>query len=125
MRRRLPDVLALALAVVAAIASAWVSASYFERIPHLEDEFANLWEADVMATGRIALPSPPQPESFLVPFVVDHDGLRFGKYPRVSGGAVARCAGWRALAGQCAPGGLLSLADLSAGQPAGRGRRPG
>jgi 4-amino-4-deoxy-L-arabinose transferase-like glycosyltransferase len=81
MRRHLPDVLALALAVAAAIASAWVSASYFERIPHLEDEFANLWEADVMATGRIALPSPPQPESFLVPFVVDYNGLRFGKYP--------------------------------------------
>ena len=81
MRRRLPDLLALALALAASLASAWVSSVYFERIPHLEDEFANLWEADVMATGRIALPSPPQPQSFLVPFVVDDHGLRFGKYP--------------------------------------------
>ena len=50
-------------------------------MPHLEDEFANLWQADVMADGKIALPSPDFPRSFMVPFVVDYEGLRFGKYP--------------------------------------------
>jgi 4-amino-4-deoxy-L-arabinose transferase-like glycosyltransferase len=58
-----------------------VARDVFEGIPHLEDEMALLWEADVMAEGRIDLPSPPSPTSFLVPFVVDHDGRRFGKYP--------------------------------------------
>ena len=61
--------------------SLWISQKIFEGIPHVEDEFANLWQAEVMASGRIALPSPPDPESFLVPFVVDFEGSRFGKYP--------------------------------------------
>jgi hypothetical protein len=73
--------MAAALAVGAAIASSWVAANVFERIPHLEDEFANLWEAEVMAKGHIALPSPRDPRSFMVPFVVDYQGERFGKYP--------------------------------------------
>jgi 4-amino-4-deoxy-L-arabinose transferase-like glycosyltransferase len=62
-------------------ASLWIAVDVFETIPHVEDEFAYLWQAEVMAGGRIALPSPPEPESFLVPFVVDHEDLRFGKYP--------------------------------------------
>src|SRR3972149_6934567 len=33
-----------------------------------------------MASGRIATASPPEPGSFLVPFVVDFEGSRFGKY---------------------------------------------
>ncbi|OGO14683.1 MAG: hypothetical protein A2Y93_03335 [Chloroflexi bacterium RBG_13_68_17] len=78
--RRL-DLLALVLAMAATLASIAVGARVFERLPHLEDEIAFLWEAEVMAEGHIALPSPPQPRSFLVPFVVDYEGLRFGKYP--------------------------------------------
>jgi 4-amino-4-deoxy-L-arabinose transferase-like glycosyltransferase len=61
--------------------SLWIAVDIIEAIPHVEDEFAYLWQAHVMADGRIALPSPPAPESFPVPFVVDHNGLRFGKYP--------------------------------------------
>lgn len=75
------DLAAAALALLAVAGSRWIGQTVFEDLPHLEDEFANLWEAEVMARGRIALPSPPEPESFLVPFVVDHQGLRFGKYP--------------------------------------------
>ena len=69
----------LSLAVIGA--SLWISQNVFETIPHVEDEFANLWQAKVMASGRIALPSPPEAESFLIPFVVDYHGWRFGKYP--------------------------------------------
>jgi 4-amino-4-deoxy-L-arabinose transferase-like glycosyltransferase len=69
------------IAAGALVASAVVADRVFERLPHLEDEFAHLWQAQVMARGEIALPSPPEPESFLVPFVVDHEGQRFGKYP--------------------------------------------
>jgi len=78
---RWPSALALVVAAAAAMAAGWVSREIFEGIPHLEDEMALLWEADVMAEGEIDLPSPPSPTSFLVPFVVDHDGRRFGKYP--------------------------------------------
>lgn len=60
--------------------SAMISVKVFERIPHLEDEFSNLWEAEIMAKGQIDSPSPPFPSSFLVPFVVDYQGRRFSKY---------------------------------------------
>jgi len=79
--KRLPSILAGLIALGACLAAAWASLVVFERMPHLEDEFANLWQAEVMADGRIALPSPDFPRSFMVPFVVDYEGLRFGKYP--------------------------------------------
>jgi 4-amino-4-deoxy-L-arabinose transferase-like glycosyltransferase len=79
--RRLPGLLAALIAVGACLTAAWASQAVFDRIPHLEDEFANLWEAEVMTDGQIAQPSPSFPRSFLVPFVVDYQGLRFGKYP--------------------------------------------
>ncbi len=78
--RRLPGLLAALIAIGACVAAAWASLAVFERIPHLEDEFANLWEAELMAGGEISVASPEFPRSFMVPFVVDHEGLRFGKY---------------------------------------------
>jgi 4-amino-4-deoxy-L-arabinose transferase-like glycosyltransferase len=72
--------LALVIAIGACVAAAWASRAVFERIPHLEDEFANLWEAEVMADGKISETSPEFPRSFMVPFIVDYEGLRFGKY---------------------------------------------
>ena len=47
MRRS--DVVALVLALLGAALSFWVSSSVYEGLPHLEDEFAFLWEAEVMA----------------------------------------------------------------------------
>jgi len=78
---RWPTAVALLFSAAAIAASAWVALGVFEGLPHLEDEMAFLWEAGVMAEGNIRMPSPPSPRSFLVPFVVDHDGQRFGKYP--------------------------------------------
>jgi hypothetical protein len=78
---RRQDIAAAALATLTTAASWWIASGLLETIPHVEDEFAYLWQAEVMAEGRVAMPSPPEPESFFVPFVVDHDGLRFGKYP--------------------------------------------
>jgi hypothetical protein len=53
----------------------------FEHIPHLEDEIAFVWQAEVISRGNLTLPTPPNPNSFLVPFVIDHEGQRFAKYP--------------------------------------------
>jgi len=80
MTIRRADLAAGALSLLAVAASLATAREVFEELPHVEDEFANLWQASVMAEGKIALPSPPEPPSFLVPFVVDHRGLRFGKY---------------------------------------------
>jgi hypothetical protein len=75
------EFLAVILAILGTISSVWTSHSVYESLPHLEDEFAFLWQAEVMADGRIKLPTPFEAGSHLVPFVVDCGGYRFGKYP--------------------------------------------
>jgi hypothetical protein len=81
VKARLPAALALTLALLATALTAYLSTTVFERIPHLEDEFANLWQAEVFVQGKLSLPSPEATHSYLVPFVVDYQGQRFGKYP--------------------------------------------
>jgi hypothetical protein len=75
------DRFALLLCFISLIANAQVSARVFENLPHLEDEMTYLWQAKVIAGGSLLIPSPPSPASFVVPFVIDHQGWRFGKYP--------------------------------------------
>jgi 4-amino-4-deoxy-L-arabinose transferase-like glycosyltransferase len=75
------ELVAVILAILGSLSSVWVSHSVYEGLPHLEDEFAFLWQAEVMAGGRIKIPTPFESRSHLVPFVVDDDGYRFGKYP--------------------------------------------
>ena len=76
------DRLAILICLVAFAASLFVSDQVYERLPHIEDEMAFAWQARVIARGQLTQPSPqPNPDSFLVPFVVDYQGQRFGKYP--------------------------------------------
>jgi hypothetical protein len=55
----------------------------FERIPHLEDELAYLYQARIFAGGQIVIDSPENFAAFWQPFVIDFEpsGKRFGKYP--------------------------------------------
>lgn len=84
-KRWSPAMIAAWLALVISLAGGWaayrVAVDVFDAMPHLEDELAYTWQARVIASGRLALPSPEYPREFLVPFVVDYQGLRFGKYP--------------------------------------------
>jgi 4-amino-4-deoxy-L-arabinose transferase-like glycosyltransferase len=73
--------LILLICMLAFAATAIVSVCAFERLPHLEDEVAYLFQAKTMAQGRLTVPSPSRPEAFWIPFVLDHEGQRFGKYP--------------------------------------------
>ena len=75
------DFFALLLAIAGFITSALVTQRTFEGIPHIEDEIAYVWQAKALNDGHLTIPSPPNPKSFLVPFVVDYQGERFGKYP--------------------------------------------
>ncbi len=79
--RSIWDRLALILCVAVILAAALVGWLVFENLPHLEDEFAYLWQARVLAGGNLSLPTPEFSKSFLVPFVVDYHGQRFAKYP--------------------------------------------
>jgi hypothetical protein len=83
------DRIALLLSLLAVLVTYLVTDRIFERLPHIEDEIAYAWQAEAVAGGRLTVPSPAAPKSFLVPFVVDYHGQRFSKYP----------PGWPALLG--------------------------
>lgn len=75
------DRIAVLISLLGVLAAYLVTGRVFEGIAHLEDEMAYVWQARAIAGGRIMVASPPEPDSFLVPFVVDYNGQRFGKYP--------------------------------------------
>lgn len=96
--RSIWDRLALLLSLTLILAAALVGRQVFDDLPHLEDEFAYLWQARVMADGKLTLPTPEFPKSFVIPFVVDYQGQRFAKYP----------PGWPAVLSLGVRGGLAS-----------------
>ncbi|MEN4011847.1 MAG: glycosyltransferase family 39 protein [Bellilinea sp.] len=79
--KRIPDLIALLLSLIALGIVYQVTTVIYEGVPHVEDEVAYSWQAALYAEGQLTTPTPPCPHCFLTPFVVDHDGLRFSKYP--------------------------------------------
>lgn len=75
------DRLALGISIVTVFAVHYLATQVYEGMPHFEDEMAYVWQGQAIAGGQLLLPSPPQPKSFLTPFVVDHNGMRSSKYP--------------------------------------------
>lgn len=71
----------LLICAAAFFLAALISQGIFERVPHVEDEAAYLFQAQVFAQGRLKVPTPPYPISYWSPFVLDFQGQRFGKYP--------------------------------------------
>lgn len=72
--------LVLGLVALSFFMTALVSGAVFERLPHLEDELAYLFQAKTYARGDLVIETPQPRRAFWQPFVVDLDGLRFGKY---------------------------------------------
>jgi len=75
------DRLALVLSLCTITAGYLLANRIFECIPHIEDEMAFVWQAQVYAHGEISIPSPPHPKILMTPFVVDYGSQRFSKYP--------------------------------------------
>jgi hypothetical protein len=76
------DRVSLLICLSAFVAAVFISINVYEAMPHIEDEIAFVWQAQVIERGRLSVPTPqPNPDSFLVSFVVDYQGQRFGKYP--------------------------------------------
>lgn len=73
-------VIVLLLAGFSFFMSALISRTVFERLPHLEDEVAYLYQAKLLAGGHSIIPSPEPRRAYWQPFIVDRGGLRFGKY---------------------------------------------
>ncbi len=72
--------LAMLLVFASFLLSAIVSQCPFERLPHLEDEVAYLFQAKILAGGHLTIESPQPHSSYWQPFVLDQEGRRFGKY---------------------------------------------
>ncbi len=72
---------ALLLAFTSFFLTALISRTVYERLPHLEDELAYLFQARTLARGDLVIESPTPARPFWQPFVIDHNGQRFGKYP--------------------------------------------
>lgn len=70
----------LLICAAALVAGVVIATHAFERLPHLEDEVAYLFQAKTLALGRLTVPSPQHPNAFWIPFVLDYQGHRFGKY---------------------------------------------
>ncbi|MEO0565884.1 MAG: hypothetical protein AAF125_27490, partial [Chloroflexota bacterium] len=77
MRRIAP----LTLVFVTFFMTAYFSRTVFERLPHLEDEIAYLYQARVFARGEVTAPAPKPERAFWQPFVLHRDGNAFSKYP--------------------------------------------
>jgi 4-amino-4-deoxy-L-arabinose transferase-like glycosyltransferase len=70
------------LAGLSFLFSAISSDRVFERLPHLEDELAYLYQARIFANGEITAPMPDYYYAYWQPFIITNhdDGVRFGKY---------------------------------------------
>lgn len=77
-----PQFIVLVLVLFSVAMSALVSDRVFERLPHLEDELAYLFQAKTYARGQLVIDTPEPRRAFWQPFVVDYHptGKRFSKY---------------------------------------------
>lgn len=82
MRNKLSphNFIVLLLCLLAFAFSAVLSRTVFERLPHLEDEYAYTFQARTIARGDLVIEQPQPRRAYWQPFVVDKDGLRFSKY---------------------------------------------
>jgi hypothetical protein len=76
-----PAAFALLCVFLAFGAALVVSRTTFERLPHLEDEFAYLYQARVFASGEVTIPTSHPRRAYWQPFLLDMNGQRFAKYP--------------------------------------------
>ena len=74
--------IALGLVFFAFAASAIISRTVLERLPHLEDELAYTYQAKIFSKGNLVIDTPQPRRAYWQPFLVDYaeTGKRFGKY---------------------------------------------
>lgn len=75
-------VIALSLVFFSFFMSAFISRTVFDRLPHLEDEMAYVYQARVFAGGNVVIDRPEPWTAFWQPFVIGYaeTGNAFSKY---------------------------------------------
>ncbi len=74
--RRFPLVVAGLVTLTAALVTVFV----FERLPHIDDSVAYLFQAKYLSHGRLWLPAPPDSAAFAGEHLLVHGGRWFSKY---------------------------------------------
>ena len=77
----LPTVTALILVGLALGSTLVVADVVLQRMPHVQDSVAYLFQAKTFALGRLWVPMPPEPDFFRHEFIVMDRGRWFSKYP--------------------------------------------
>ena len=72
---------AIGFVVLALVANAYVAYFLLERLPHVQDSVAYLFQAKLFASGRLWAPLPDNVIFFRHEFVVEHAGKWFSKHP--------------------------------------------
>lgn len=76
-----PGRTAILLGVGAFALYAVIAQVVFSAKPLLIDEIIQVWQARVLASGRLWVPTPEFPEFTSAMHLVDHEGRRFGQFP--------------------------------------------
>ncbi len=63
------DRIALLFSLIALLLSILVTEKVFENMPHLEDEFAYAWQAQVIAHGQLSITRPLTALAVTLPFI--------------------------------------------------------
>lgn len=71
----------LAIGLLAMLLYAAVAHMVFSATPLLIDELVQVWQARVLASGRLWVPTPAHPEFTAIMHLVDVEGRRFGQFP--------------------------------------------
>lgn len=81
-KSNLPQVIIIGLMLFSFFMSALISRTVFERLPHLEDEVAYLFQARIFARGHIVADIEDPVNAYWQPFVISQQdtGNRFSKY---------------------------------------------
>ncbi|MCB9420974.1 MAG: glycosyltransferase family 39 protein [Ardenticatenaceae bacterium] len=72
-------VLLIALGVLAA--TVYIAGNVLERMPHVQDSITYLFQAEILARGRLWANAPPLPDFFDHQFLLVRNGRWFGQYP--------------------------------------------
>lgn len=75
------DLAALAVAVWGLVVAALIAGRIVQPVPNVQDSVAYLFQAKILAAGRLWAPIPRQPDFFLQSDLLMYHGHWFGKYP--------------------------------------------
>ncbi len=79
---RLANITAALIALAGLASTLYVANTLLERIPHVQDSVAYVFQAKTFALGRLWVPTPSHPQFFTHEFILmDTAGRWFSKYP--------------------------------------------